>query len=400
MDENAGRNVYVLYTGGTIGMAGQPLAPMPLDAFAELIAAQPGFTKDTLQVEFDDDLDIVIQYTLDGFEQPLDSSSMTPADWVTIAERLLQNYADYDGLVVLHGTDTMAFTASALSFLLDGLDKPVVVSGAQIPLSKTRNDALRNLISAMVIAATRAEVVESTLLFDTELIRGNRSQKVDASEFPAFTAPNFPALGQNGISIEIDDALLLSPPGPERSLGIELNRKRRLGELKRWKGRYAEFSILTLTLFPGIQASSVRAMLEGTKPGVRGVVIEAFGSGNAPANAELTAILKAAHDDDGVVLVDVTQVLRGSVDLDAYQSASGLKDAGAVSGFDMTPEAALAKLVYLTGLDLKQDEIEAKMSEDLQGELSAAVRDRVLARWAALAERRPAYTRHRDRSKT
>lgn len=396
MDDNTPPRIYVLYTGGTIGMAGSPLTPLPLKQFADLVASQPGFTDTTLTVQLDDDKDTVIEYTLDAFAEPLDSSSMTPADWVSIAERLLVNYGSYDGLVVLHGTDTMAFTASALSFLLDGQTKPVIVTGAQIPLQQTRNDALRNMVSSMVVAAT-CDIPESTLLFDTVLLRGNRSEKVNASEFPAFRSPNFEPLGLNGISIEIDQELVLKHPPPDRSLDVAANRDRRQKELATWSQRYRDFSIVAITLFPGIEASTVSAVLEHTEPPVGGVVIEAFGSGNAPADTPLIDALETAHDEHGVVLVDVTQVLAGSVDLDAYASASGLKAAGAVSGFDMTPEAALTKLVFLTGLGLSQDQIEHQMATDLRGELSEAVRDRVLAKWKLFsttrgpAKKRPLY---------
>lgn len=385
------QRVYCLYTGGTIGMAGHPLSPLPIAEFSNLIAEQPGFTKSTLTVEMDNDMPSVIEYTLEGITPPLDSSSMTPTDWITIAERILDNYDEYDGFVVLHGTDTMAFTASALGFLLSGQTKPVVVTGSQIPLSKTRNDALRNMISSMVVAATHREVVESTLLFDAQLLRGNRSQKVNASEFPAFTAPNFKPLGSNGISIDINQGLLLAPPKPGQGLDLPANRSRRSAGFRVWKQAYSQFSILSLILFPGIQASTVKAMLTQTTPPVRGVVIQAFGSGNAPANNALIAALKAAHDN-GAVLVDVTQVLRGSVDLDAYQSASGLKNAGSVSGYDMTPEAALAKLIYLTGQGYDQKTIEAEMRKDLRGELSVTIRDKVEALWSMLAETRPTYS--------
>ena len=383
--------VYVLYTGGTIGMAGSPLAPLSPDDFAALVASQPGFDGRFVTVQLDDDEDSRIEYVLDAFDAPLDSSSMTPQDWLQIAQRLLEHYADCDGMVVLHGTDTMAFTASALSFLLSGLSKPVVVTGAQIPLQQTRNDALRNLVTSIVIAATKPSIVESTLFFDTELQRGNRAEKVNASEFPAFSSPNFPPLAVNGITITVDGELLLKPPKPSESLADVRNRQRRQEELRCWSKAYAAFSIVTLTLFPGIQASTVRAMLSGTRPRVRGVVIEAFGSGNAPANTELMAVLKDAHER-GVVLLDITEVLRGVVDLDAYQSASGLKEAGAVSGFDMTPEAALSKLIYLTGLGLDQQQIEQELEENLQGELTEAVRDQVRARWAGVLAERAVYT--------
>ncbi len=389
MPERSTKKVYVLYTGGTIGMAGNPLKPLSPAEFAKLVASQPGFSASTLTIQLDDDKPSVIDYTLKSFEVPLDSSSMTPEDWITIAEDLLDNYEGYDGLVVLHGTDTMAFTASALSFLMKGLDKPIVVTGAQVPLQQTRNDALRNMVTAMVVAAT-TKVPESTLLFDTKLIRGNRSEKVNASFFPAFDSPNFEPLGKLGIQIDIDGSLVLGPPSADESLSVEQNRKTLSEALARWKMAYQEFSVIALILFPGIQASMVKAMLEETSPQVKGVVIMAFGSGNAPANKELLDYLKAAHKR-GVVLVDITQVLMGSVDLDAYQSASGLKAAGAVSGYDMTPEAALTKLIWLTGRGLSQKEIEHELTIDWHGEISKQIVDQVDDLWLRLQDKRKTY---------
>jgi len=389
MMERSRKKVYVLYTGGTIGMAGSPLSPLSPAEFAKLVASQPGFTESALTVQLDGDEPSVIDYTLKSFKVPLDSSSMNPEDWITISEDLLDNYEGYDGLVVLHGTDTMAFTASALSFLMKGLDKPIVVTGAQVPLQQTRNDALRNMVTAMVVAAT-TKVPESTLLFDTKLIRGNRSEKVNASFFPAFDSPNFEPLGKLGIQIDIDDSLVLGPPLADESLSVEQNRKTLSEALASWKIAYGDFSVISLSLFPGIQASMVKAMLEQTSPKVKGVVIMAFGAGNAPANKELLNYLKVVHKG-GVVLVDITQVLMGSVDLDAYQSASGLKAAGVVSGYDMTPEAALTKLIWLIGRGLSQNEIEHQLTVDLRGEVSRQLAEQVDALWVRLKEKRIAY---------
>lgn len=389
MAKRSGKKVYMLYTGGTIGMAGSPLKPLPPAAFAKLVASQPGFTESTLTVQLHDDEPSVIDYTLKSFEDPLDSSSMTPEDWIIIAKDLLKNYNGYDGLVVLHGTDTLAFTASALSFLMNGLDKPIVVTGSQIPLQQTRNDALRNMISAIVVAAT-TKVPESTLLFDSKLMRGNRSAKVNASFFSAFDSPNFESLGKLGIDININNSLVLSPPPITDSLSVENNRKVLSKALTRWNVAYSDFSVISLILFPGIQASMVKAMLEDTSPQVKGIVIMAFGAGNAPANKDLLAYLKVAHKM-GLVLVDITQVLMGSVDLDAYQSASGLKEAGAVSGYDMTPEAALTKLIWLIGRGLSQKEIENELTVDLHGEVSREIVDIVDSIWIRLKNKRIAY---------
>lgn len=362
--------IYVLYTGGTIGMDGHPLAPMPASRFESLLATMPGFDPPWLTLQTFDRRDVRVRYTLDAFEEPIDSSSMTPADWVRIARRVLEHYVDYDGFVVLHGTDTMAWTASALAFLLEGLSRPVVVTGSQVPLAQTRNDGLRNLVTAMQLAAT-TEIPEVGLFFDHALFRGCRAAKVSTNDFEGFRSPNASPLAAAGITIEVDEGVVRMRPPAEVSLEHEANRQARRRRLEAVAAALPTFSVLSVVLYPGIQATNaIEVLLDRTEPPVKGLVLQAFGEGNAPSTPSFLAALRRAHDR-GVVIVDGTQVVQGSVNVDAYRSASGLEEAGAISGYDMTPEAAQAKLTYLLALGLPQATVEALMQRNLRGELRA-----------------------------
>lgn len=287
----------------------------------------------------------------------LDSANVRPADWVAVGRDLIANYDRCDGFVVIHGTDTMAFSAAALSFLLEGLDKPVIFTGSQIPLVEVRSDGRENLITSMLIAA-RQPIPEVCLFFGDRLFRGNRATKVSAGGFDAFDSPNFPPLGEVGVDIE-----------------LRLDLVRRLGNGANGDGepppppRLAEpapAEIAVLKLFPGISARVVERVLE---PPVAGAVLETYGVGNAPEDPALLAALEAACRR-GVVVVNCTQCLRGGVDMGDYATGGGLRRAGVVGGADMTTEAAVAKLYYLLGRGLDPDEVRRLVSIDLRGELS------------------------------
>jgi L-asparaginase len=355
--------VYVLYTGGTIGSAGSPLAPMSGPDFVKLVLSRPGLA-DFQLAGYDD-----LHYTIDYLDAPLDSSNMMPSDWIMIARRILSNYADYDGFVVLHGTDTMSWTASALSFFLEGLSKPVILTGSQLPLAQSLTDALRNLIAAIMLAGT-TNIAEVCLFFNTMLMRGNRTVKADASGFSAFMSPNFPPLATVGIRPVVNTSLILPSPPSATSLSNPKHIATLLGTLDGIASAMLSFSVVSVTLFPGIQCTSMlETILHGTKPPVRGIVLGAFGAGDAPLSPTFLATISAA-DKQGVIVIDGTQVIRGSVNMAAYQTGSGLLQAGAISGYDLTAEAVLTKLIYLIALGLDHKTLQIQMQTDLRGEMT------------------------------
>jgi L-asparaginase len=335
------KRVYLAYTGGTIGMEKTAEGYRPVPGYlAELLAAMP----ELYRAELPD-------YTIHEYNPLLDSSNMTPADWVKIAQDIALHHADYDGFIVLHGTDTMAYTASALSFMLHNLRRPVILTGSQIPLCEVRNDARENLITAMLIAANYA-LPEVCLYFGDKLMRGCRATKVSADDFDAFASPNYPPLGTVGIDIDLNWALVLPPPDTDEPVAVQIVEPPLVGALR---------------LFPGISAEFVRHALQ---PPLKGLVLEAFGVGNGPSHDR--AFLATLHEATrrGVVIVDCTQCLVGTVDLGDYATGSALAQAGVISGFDMTAEAALTKMFYLFSLNLPVDEVKQLMQTNLRGELT------------------------------
>lgn len=279
----------------------------------------------------------------------LDSSDITVNEWNRIAEVIYSNYEKYDGFVVLHGTDTMAYTASALSFILHGLDKPVVLTGSQIPLSEIRSDGRDNLVTSLIIAADGV-VSEVCLYFSGKLLRGNRAVKMSADKLVAFDSPNYPHLAEVGISIKYNHAAIGKP-----------------SEKKFEMRPFSNVPIGVLKVFPGIQFGLFESIMTEK---LSGIVLETFGAGNIPSDGgALIPIISRAFESGSVITV-CSQCPSGTVTLGAYETSSALKAAGAVSGFDMTTEAAVAKLYYLFSLGLTKDEIKQKMEENLRGELS------------------------------
>ncbi|MFZ2491014.1 MAG: asparaginase [Thermoanaerobaculia bacterium] len=334
------KRVYIAYTGGTIGMkrSKNGYTPEPGYLLAQM-ERMPELTHESMPA-----------YGIHEYAPLLDSSNMTPREWLAIARDIAGNYDRYDGFIVLHGTDTMAYTASALPFMLSGLGKPVILTGSQIPLCEIRNDGRENLITSLMIASSYA-IPEVCLYFGGRLLRGCRSTKVSASGFAAFDSPNHLPLGEVGIDIDIHWDLVRK---------VKPKQKLEVHEL-------ARPLVSALRLFPGILPELLHNVL---RPPLQGLVLEAYGVGNGPdQDQEFVEVLREATSR-GVVIVDCTQCLEGSVDLTEYQAGSALAAAGVISGFDMTAEAALAKLYYLFSRGLSPERVKKEMQRDLRGEMT------------------------------
>jgi L-asparaginase len=331
--------VYIAYTGGTIGMTRSRDGYVPAPGnLQEQLRAMPELRHESMP-----------DVELHEYEPLLDSSNMTPAEWVKIAHDIAAHYDDFDGFVVLHGTDTMAYTASALPFMLSNLGKPVIVTGSQIPLCEVRNDARENLITSLLIAASHA-IPEVCLYFGGKLLRGCRAVKVSADGFAAFDSPNFPPLGTVGIDIDVNWNFVRRASG--EPLVVE---------------EFASPVVSALRLFPGISPELVRNVL---RPPLQGLVLEAYGVGNGPdQNGAFLSALEEATSR-GVVIVDCTQCLEGSVNLGEYAAGSALARVGVISGFDMTAEAALTKLYHLFSRGTDVDEVKRELQRDLRGEMT------------------------------
>jgi L-asparaginase len=278
----------------------------------------------------------------------IDSSDMNPSHWQLIADDIKDKYADYDGFVVLHGTDTMAYTASALSFMLENLTKPVIVTGSQIPLSQLRSDGQVNLLNAMYLAANYP-IGEVSLFFNNQLFRGNRATKIHADGFAAFGSPNMAALATAGINIELVAGQLL----PSFNNNLEVS-------------PITPQQIAVLHLYPGISVDLIESML--TKS-LKALVLLSFGVGNAPQNPAMLSLFSDATKQ-GLVIINLTQCLQGSVNMGGYATGNALLDAGVVSGYDMTLEACVTKLHYLLSQNLKAETIRHLMQDNLKGELT------------------------------
>lgn len=298
---------------------------------------------------------LALAITAVSFETPIDSSNIHPEHWQLISSVIFDQYDEHDGFVVLHGTDTMAYTASALSFMLDGLNKPVIFTGAQLPISEPRSDARENLITALDIASARDHdapiVPEVCIYFDYELLRGNRSKKVESMQFDAFDSGNYPPLAKAGVKIDYNFSVIRTPPK-----GVSLNLRATF-----------ETNIAILKLFPGISKNVVSAVLN--TPGLNAVILETYGSGNAPTLSWLIEELSEAIER-GVIIVNVSQCPGGRVVQGRYETSKRLQQIGVISGVDMTTEAAVTKLMLLIG-EYGPSNAKTMISVPIAGELTA-----------------------------
>ena len=339
-------SILLIYTGGTIGMKEDPSiqALRPFD-FSQILAEVPELRK--------------FAYKIDSvtFDPIIDSSDVDPQNWVTLASVIEDRYDQYDGFVILHGTDTMAYSASALSFMIEGLTKPVIFTGSQLPIGVPRTDGKENLISSVEIAAAKDEsghamVPEVCICFDNVLMRGNRTTKINSDNFRAFRSVNCPPLAEAGISIRYNETLIRKPEDWSKKPVFHKNLDTRVSILK---------------IHPGITPQVAKGILCGQES--RAVIMETYGAGNAPSREWFLEIVREAAAM-GKILMNVTQCLAGSVNMDLYATGKCLKELGVINGYDSTTESALGKLFFLMGLSLSDEEVKAGLCSNLRGEIS------------------------------
>ncbi len=343
--EESKASILIIYTGGTLGMVHDNSGALVALNFHQIIKKVPSLKTLNLRL------------TVISFPVPLDSSNVKISEWQDIAFIIHENYHQYDGFVVLHGTDTMAFTASALSFMLEGLNKPVIFTGAQLPISAIRSDARANLVSAIEIASAKIDgkpvVSEVCIYFDYQLMRGNRTFKKRSSQFAAFGCENYPILAKVGIGINYNKGWI-KPHEPEKELVL--------------KSAF-DTNIFILKLFPSMNETYIRYVLN--MPGLRGLILETYGSGNAPTEDWFIQAIKEAVDK-GIIVYNVSQLIGGVVNQGRYETSKYLGELGIISGGDITREAATVKLMFLLGTESDTDVIKQKLRQPLSGEMSVS----------------------------
>lgn len=330
-------DVLIIHTGGTIGMVPTAQGLTPAPGFEQLMRERLGVR-----------LDMLPEFDLVELDPLIDSAELSPEHWSRIVAPIIECYSHYRGFIVLHGTDTLAYTASALSFMLRGVNKPVIVTGSQIPLGNARNDAEAHLLSALELAV-RPEIHEVCVLFNGRLLRGNRSVKVDSDAMAAFDSPNHPPLGEVGIGIRLSDGMLPMTSGPAFT-PVEFDPS----------------AVAVLRIFPGIRSTLLQAVL--SQPGLRALILQSYGVGNAPvSDPALLETLEAAVSR-GTTVVNITQCGRGAVASGTYATGSALARIGVIAGSDLTLEAAFAKLHWLIAQNKTPAEIVSAMARALCGE--------------------------------
>ena len=338
------KKLLLLYTGGTIGMVqDQKGILVPFD-FNNITENVPELSRLDYQV------------AVISFDPILDSSNMNMDSWIEMASIIEKNYNEYAGFVILHGSDTMAYTASALSFMLENLAKPVILTGSQLPIGEIRTDAKENLITALEIAAAKDEqgqaiVNEVCIYFDYKLFRGNRSKKTEANKFEAFSSPNFPILAEAGVHINFNSEVLM--PRSEAVFVVHKKLKNPISLLK---------------IFPGISPAYVHAVINAE--GVKAIILEGFGAGNTCTDAWFVESLQQAVAS-GILILEITQCIGGNVEIGRYETSKHLAKMGVVGGLDLTFEAAITKLMFLFGQELSLNEIANQLTQNLRGEITA-----------------------------
>ena len=343
------KRIYIAYTGGTIGMKASDGGFVPVKGhLIDAIKNTPDFNREEMP-----------EFTIHEYNPLIDSSNMTPSDWQRIADDIQNNYDDYDGFVVLHGTDTMAFTSSALSFMFENLSKPVIVTGSQIPFSQLRSDGQINLLNSLYIAANYP-ISEVGLYFNNSLFRGNRAIKAYADGFNAFDSPNLPPLLEARINIKVNIGKISTGKIDSKGNSSENKNSLKLSQI-------TPQPVGVVHLYPGISNELIENVL---KQPVKALILRSYGVGNAPQDNALLSCLKKAREQE-IVVVNCSQCIKGTVNMSGYATGFALSQCGVISGGDMTLEATLTKLHYLLSKNHDYTTICKLMQKDLRGELTA-----------------------------